>query len=74
MVLRFRNENEENFTSVIMRYRKNITQLIARKGDRSITLNTVYFIRKERDILVEHVDLITADLERVGYEVSYSYD
>ena len=57
-----------------MRNRKNVTRLFATKGDRSITLNTVYFIRKERDILVEHVDLVTADLERVGYEVSYSYD
>ena len=74
MVLRFRNENEKNLTSVIMRNRKNVTRLFATKGDRSITLNTVYFIRKEHDILVEHVDLVTADLERVGYEVSYHYD
>ena len=57
-----------------MRNRKNVTRLFATKGDRSITLNTVYFIRKEHDILVEHVDLVTANLERVGYEVSYHYD
>ena len=74
MVLGFRNENEKNLTSVIMRNRKNVTRLFATKGDRSITLNTVYFIRKEHDILVEHVDLVTANFERVGWTVERYYD
>ena len=74
MVLRFRNENEENLTSVIMKRPKNVTRLFATKGDRAMTLNTVYFIRKEHDILVEHVDLVTADLERVGWKVTHYCD
>ena len=53
---------------------KNVTRLIVSKGDRSVTLNTVYFIRKEHDILVEHVDLVTADFERVGWTVERYYD
>ncbi len=74
MVLGFRNENEENLTSVIMKDPKNVTRLLVSKGDRSITLNTVYFIRRERDILVEHVDLVTADFERLGWSVNRYYD
>ena len=74
MVLRFRNENEKNLTSVIMKNPKNVTRLLVTKGDRSMTLNTVYFIRKQHDILVEHVDLVTADFERVGWTVHRYYD
>lgn len=57
-----------------MKYTKNVTRLLVTKGDRSMTLNTVYFIRKEHDILVEHVDLVTADFERVGWTVHRYYD
>jgi hypothetical protein len=57
-----------------MKRPKNVTRLFATKGDRAMTLNTVYFIRKEHDILVEHVDLVTADLERVGWEVTHYCD
>lgn len=57
-----------------MKYTKNVTRLLVTKGDRSMTLNTVYFIRKEHDILVEHVDSVIADFERVGWTVHRYYD
>lgn len=54
--------------------KRNVTQVVATNGDRYLTYNTVYFLRNENEVLVEHVDKLTADLERLGYEVHYSYD
>ena len=53
---------------------KLVTQVVATNGDRYLTYNTVYFLRNENEVLVEHVDKLTADLERLGYTVSYHYD
>ena len=57
-----------------MKIRRNISQVHANNGERYLTYNTVYFLRNEKEVLVEHVDKLTADLERLGYEVHYSYD
>lgn len=53
---------------------QNVSQIIAANDDRVVTLNTVYFLRNNNEVLVEHIDKVTADLERLGYTVSYRYD